>query len=52
MFRTTRNLELLLPSGEIMKFPDSVFTGEFQDVKLQLIDEEIWQAYKNRLTSH
>ncbi len=42
----TKQLELCLPNGDKLKFPDSTFTGKFQDAELILIDQEIWQDYK------
>jgi uncharacterized protein len=42
----TKNLELQLPNGERLEFPESTFTGEFKDAELKLIDQEIWQDYK------
>jgi hypothetical protein len=44
----TKNLELQLPTGETLKFPEETFTGEFKDVEFKLFDREIWEEYKSQ----
>ena len=43
----TKNLELRLSCGEVLRFPEATFTGEFKDAELNLIDREAWNQYSN-----
>lgn len=44
----TKNLELVKENGEKIKFPDSTFTGRFEDAPLNLIDQELWEDYLSK----
>lgn len=45
----TKNLELQLPGGESIRFPESTFTGDFEDANLNLIDRKSWMQFKSAI---
>ena len=45
-FVFTKNLELQIEDGSAVKFPDSTFTGEFEDGEIVLVQKDQWEQFK------